>query len=83
MRPRPPSRSPLATLCRARLEPVDAGGSLGAARGAALGAGIYQTTAEAFATLERLDVIEPETEWKQPLEQSYSRWKQEVSNSLK
>ena len=76
-------RSTLATLCDARIELFDTDGSLGAARGAALGAGIYQTTAEAFATLERLDVIEPETEWKQPLEQSYSRWKQEVSNSLK
>ena len=55
----------------------------GAARGAALGAGIYKTTGEAFATLEKLDTIEPETAWKQPLEAAYGRWKQEVSNALK
>ena len=76
-------RSTLATLCDARIELFDTDGSLGAARGAALGAGIYKSTDEAFATLERLDVIEPETEWKQALETAYGRWKQEVSNSLK
>ena len=76
-------RSTLATLCDARIELFDTDGSLGAARGAALGAGIYKSTQEAFSTLERLDVIEPETEWKQPLEAAYGRWKQEVSNSLK
>ena len=76
-------RSTLATLCDARIELFDTDGSLGAARGAALGAGIYKTTDEAFATLERLDVIEPEAEWKQPLETAYGRWKQELTNSLK
>ena len=76
-------RSTLATLCDARIELFDTDGSLGAARGAALGAGIYKTTQEAFATLEKLDVIEPEAEWKQPLEAAYGRWKQEVSNALK
>ncbi|MBR4134383.1 MAG: carbohydrate kinase [Bacteroidales bacterium] len=76
-------RSTLATLCDARIELFDTDGSLGAARGAALGAGIYKSTDEAFATLERLDVIEPEAEWKQALETAYGRWKQEVSNSLK
>ena len=76
-------RSTLATLCDARIELFDTDGSLGAARGAALGAGIYKTEQEAFATLERLEVIEPETAWKQPLEAAYSRWKQELENSLK
>ena len=76
-------RSTLATLCDARIELFDTDGSLGAARGAALGAGIYKSTDEAFATLERLDVIEPEAGWKQPLEVAYGRWKQELTNSLK
>ena len=76
-------RSTLATLCDARIELFDTDGSLGAARGAALGAGIYKSTDEAFATLERLDVIEPEAGWKQPLEAAYNRWKQELVNSLK
>ena len=76
-------RSTLATLCDSRIELFDTDGALGAARGAALGAGIYKSTDEAFANLERLDVIEPEESWKQPLEVAYSHWKQEVSNSLK
>ena len=76
-------RSTLATLCDSRIELFDTDGALGAARGAALGAGIYKSTKEAFANLERLDVIEPEATWKQPLEAAYNRWKQEVSNSLK
>ena len=76
-------RSTLATLCDARIELFDTDGALGAARGAALGAGIYKDTKEAFSTLERLDVIEPEETWKPYLEAAYSRWKQEVSNSLK
>ncbi len=76
-------RSTLATLCDARIELFDTDGSLGAARGAALGAGIYKTTDEAFATLAKLDTVEPEAEWKQPLEVAYGRWKQEVNNSLK
>ncbi|NLZ18874.1 MAG: carbohydrate kinase [Bacteroidales bacterium] len=76
-------RSTLATLCDARIELFDTDGSLGAARGAALGAGIYKSTDEAFATLGRLDVIEPEAAWKQPLEAAYGHWKQELTNSLK
>ena len=76
-------RSTLSTLCDARIELFDTDGSLGAARGAALGAGIYNSTQEAFSTLERLDVIEPDATWKQPLEEAYGRWKQELSNSLK
>ena len=76
-------RSSLATLCDARIELFDTDGSLGAARGAALGAGIYKTTDEAFATLQKLDTIEPEKSWKQPLEEAYGHWKQEVSNALK
>ena len=76
-------RTTLATLCDARIELFDTDGSLGAARGAALGAGIYKTAEEAFANLTRLDVIEPATEWKQPLEEAYARWKAEVEKSIK
>ena len=75
-------RSTLATLCGARIELFDTDGSLGAARGAALGAGIYKSAAEAFSTLERLDVIRPESAWAQPLEEAYQNWKKEVEKSI-
>ena len=76
-------RSTLSTLCDARIELFDTDGALGAARGAALGAGIYKSSGEAFATLERLDVIEPERGWKEPLEEAYGKWKSEVESKLR
>ena len=75
-------RSTLATLCDANIELFDTDGSLGAARGAALGAGIYKNAAEAFSTLNKLDVITPMDAWKQPLEEAYARWKKEVEQSV-
>lgn len=75
-------RTTLATLTGARIELFDTGGSLGAARGAALGAGIYKSADEAFATLTKVDVIEPEPSWKAPLEEAYARWKAEVEKSI-
>ncbi len=76
-------RSTLATLCDASIELFDTDGSLGAARGAALGAGIYKSASEAFSTLKLLDVIKPETAWKQPLEDAYGRWKYEVEKAVR
>ncbi|MBQ9660637.1 MAG: carbohydrate kinase, partial [Bacteroidales bacterium] len=76
-------RATLATLCDARIELFDTDGALGAARGAALGAGIYSSADEAFATLERLDVVEPQAADRHALELAYSHWKQELNNSLK
>lgn len=75
-------RITLATLCDASIELFDTDGSLGAARGAALGAGIYKTADEAFATLNKVEVIEPNPEWKAPLEEAYARWKAEVEKSI-
>ena len=37
----------------------DTDGSVGAAKGAGIGVGIYKDNNEAFATLEKLEVIEP------------------------
>ena len=75
-------RSSLATLCNARIELFDTDGSLGAARGAALGAGLYKSAEEAFSTLERLEVIEPESGWKASLEDAYGNWKSELENTV-
>jgi len=71
-------RSTLATLCNAKIELYNTDGSLGAARGAALGAGFYKNADEAFATLEKLEVVEPVAEWKDALEHAYAKWKEEV-----
>lgn len=75
-------RSTLATLCDARIELFDTDGALGAARGAALGAGIYSSAGEAFAKLSRIAVVEPEAAWKEPLEQAYAKWVEEVNEQI-
>lgn len=76
-------RSTLATLCDANIELLNTDGSLGAARGAALGAGFYTSEREAFSTLATLETVEPARTWKDALEQSYQAWKKELETSLK
>lgn len=76
-------RSSLATLCGAKIELFNTDGALGAARGAALGAGFYSSRQEAFASLRSLEIVEPEQAWAAPLEEAYSRWKAEVEQKIK
>ncbi|MDE6508397.1 MAG: carbohydrate kinase [Alistipes sp.] len=76
-------RRTLATLTGARIELFDTDGALGAARGAALGAGLYKSREEAFASLNRLEVIEPEAADREALEAAYERWKKALESRLK
>ena len=75
-------RRTLATLTGARIELFDTDGSLGAARGAALGAGLYKSREEAFASLRRLEVIEPVEADRAALEAGYRAWKREVERRI-
>jgi xylulokinase len=52
-------RETLAGVTGAVIELYDTDGSVGAAKGAGIGAGIYKDNTEAFASLEKLAVIEP------------------------
>ena len=78
----PVFRNTLSTLCDSRIELFDTDGALGAARGAALGAGVYKTADEAFSTLTLLESVEPVADWKAPLDDAYARWKNEVEKSI-
>ena len=71
-------RSTLATLCDSRIELFDTDGALGAARGAALGAGFYKNAEEAFASLKTVDEVAPEATWKAPLEEAFAKWKETI-----
>ena len=71
-------RSTLATLCDSRIELFNTDGALGAARGAALGAGYYTSEAEAFSTLAKVGEVEPEAAWKNALEENYIQWKENL-----
>ena len=66
-------REALAGASGATIELYDTDGSVGAARGAGIGAGIYRDAAEAFASLERLDVVEPSHQ--NEYRAAYRRWK--------
>ena len=75
-------RDTLATICGSSIELYDTDGALGAARGAALGAGLYKTPAEAFSTLEKVGETQPVPEWKDALGESYQKWNQILNNTL-
>lgn len=76
-------RSTLATLTGARIELFNTDNALGAARGAALGAGYYRSREEAFASLRRLEVAEPVEADREALENGYRAWKREVELRIK
>ncbi len=75
-------REALATVSGATIELYNTDGSVGAAKGAGIGAGIYTDNNDAFATLERLAVIEPDLSKKENYNQAYLLWKQRLENNL-
>ena len=67
-------RETLAGVTGAVIELYDTDGSVGAAKGAGMGVGIYKDHHEAFATLEKLAVVEPDLVHKAAYEDAYQRW---------
>ena len=66
-------RDTLAGVTGAVIDLYDTDGSVGAAKGAGIGAGIYKDNSEAFATLAKLAVIEPARQ--DEYTQAYELWK--------
>ena len=66
-------RETLAGVTGAVIDLYDTDGSVGAAKGAGIGAGIYRDNNEAFVTLEKLAVIEPARA--QEYTEAYNVWK--------
>lgn len=75
-------RDTLAGVTGATIELFDTDGAVGAAKGAGIGAGIYKDNNEAFATLEKLDVIEPNIAKKQEYTDAYESWKHRLEKSM-
>ena len=69
-------RETLSGVTGAVIELYDTDGSVGAAKGAGMGVGIYKDNNEAFATLEKLAVIEPEN--CQAYRDAYELWKSHI-----
>ena len=71
-------RETLAGVSGATIELYDTDGSVGAAKGAGIGAGIYKDHDEAFATLEKLQVIEPDEVHRKEYLHAYAEWKEQL-----
>ncbi|MBR5642671.1 MAG: carbohydrate kinase [Salinivirgaceae bacterium] len=75
-------RDTLAGVTGATIELYDTDGSVGAAKGAGMGAGIYKNNTEAFASLEKLAVIEPNQSARQEYADAYAKWKYRLEKSM-
>ena len=75
-------RDTLAGVSGATIELFETDGSVGAAKGAGIGAGIYKDHDEAFSTLERLQVIEPDAAHREEYLAAYTRWKEVLMASI-
>lgn len=74
--------STLAGITGATIDLYDTDGSVGAAKGAGIGAGLYKDNNEAFATLKKLQTIEPDLNNKEAYEEAYLRWKSLLKKNL-
>ncbi|MCR4916696.1 MAG: carbohydrate kinase [Prevotella sp.] len=75
-------RNTLAGVSGATIELYETDGSVGAAKGAGMGAGIYSDHNDAFATLEKLQVIEPAEADRAAYAGAYARWKETLEQVL-
>ena len=72
-------RDTLAGVSGATIELLETDGSVGAAKGAGMGCGIYKDNEEAFASLKRLAVIEPDESKRKEYLQAYAVWKERLA----
>jgi len=70
----------LASVSDVTIELYNTDGAAGAAKGAGIGIGLYSTPQEAFASLEKLAVIEPEKDKKDQYRKAYQQWRNLVTN---
>lgn len=64
----------LASICDAEIQLFDTDGSLGAARGAGIGLGVYASPQEAFSSLRCIKHIHPDRQNRDAYHDAYCRW---------
>ena len=69
----------LASVSGATIELFDTDGALGAARGAGVGAGIFDSLEAAFSSLEKIGIIEPKAG---EHDEAFHRWESHLNNVL-
>ena len=75
-------RDTLAGVSGATIELYETDGSVGAAKGAGIGAGIYANADEAFASLEKLQEIAPKEADRAAYAEAYARWKETLLSKI-
>ena len=70
-------RDTLAAVSGATIKLYETDGSVGAAKGAGIGAGIYKDHNEAFATLKKIAEITPPAD-REPYLKAYTLWKERL-----
>ncbi|MBO4660351.1 MAG: carbohydrate kinase [Prevotella sp.] len=76
-------RNTLAGVSGANIELFETDGAAGAAKGAGIGCGLYKDNNEAFATLKKLAVIEPDEACRGEYKAAYERWKEVLVQTAK
>ena len=71
-------RETLASVSGAVIELYDTDGAAGAAKGAGMGAGIYASSQEAFASLRKIMTVEPDTHHSGQYMEAYTQWKKQI-----
>jgi len=75
-------RNTLAGVSGATIELYDTDGSVGAAKGAGIGAGIYKDSQEAFASLDKLEVITSNERDSSAYHNAYVAWKETLCKNI-
>lgn len=71
-------RQALSNISNSTIELYDTDGAAGAAKGAGIGAGIYASAQEAFASLRKIEIIEPSAKETPAYQEAYLRWKNKL-----
>jgi xylulokinase len=71
-------REPLACVTGATINLYDTDGSVGSAKGAGIGAGIYKDSKEAFSTLRHISTTTPDSTLSQAYTDAYELWKERL-----
>src|SRR5699024_3401188 len=64
------------------IERFQTDGSQGAAIGAGIGAGVFENREDAFASLEKVDTVEPDKELQKQYQDAYHRWEETLNKQL-
>ena len=75
-------REALSSVSGATIQLYNTDGSQGAARGAAYGAGYFNSLSEAFANLTKVYEVEPDDNKIKQYKEAYLRWKEKLNKTL-